>query len=82
MLALQPFFQRPDRAFHPSSLTQRFGRRAMVKAHQDVRALEILEEKARAVWQSEADREERVFLDDLRSSAGLLASPASAGGES
>ena len=57
-------------------------RRAMVKAHQDVRALEILEEKARVDWQAEADREERVFLDDLRPSAGLLASPASAGGES
>ncbi len=53
----------------------------MVKAHQDVRALEILHEKAKVAWQVEADREERVFLDDLRPSAGLLASPASAGGE-
>ncbi|HOX05748.1 MAG TPA: flagellar export protein FliJ [Planctomycetota bacterium] len=53
-------------------------RRAMVKAHQDVRALEILEEKARTAWQAEADREERVFLDDLRPVSGLLASPASA----
>jgi flagellar export protein FliJ len=57
-------------------------RRSMVKAHQNVRALEILEERARSEWQAEADREERVFLDDLRSPSGLLASPASAGGES
>ncbi len=57
-------------------------RRAMVKAHQDVRALEILREKARAEWQAGADREERAFLDDLHPAAGLLASPASAGGES
>jgi flagellar export protein FliJ len=56
-------------------------RRSMVKAQQDVRALEILRDKSRAAWQSEADREERVFLDDLRPSAGLLVSPASAGGE-
>jgi flagellar export protein FliJ len=54
-------------------------RQAMIKAHQDVRALEILREKALAVWQYEADREERVFLDDLRPAATLLA--AAAGGE-
>lgn len=57
-------------------------RREMIKAQQNVRALEILEEKARKLWQQEADREERVFLDDLRVSQGLLASPSSAGGES
>ena len=56
-------------------------RRSMVKAQQDVRALEILQDKARVAWQSEADREERVFLDDLHPSAGLLVSPASTGGE-
>ena len=56
-------------------------RRNMVKAHQNVRALEILEDKALKAWQAEADREERVFLDDLRSPAGLLASPVRAGGE-
>jgi flagellar export protein FliJ len=56
-------------------------RRAMVTAHQDVRALEILREKALAVWQYEADREERVFLDDLRPSAVLLGPPTAAGGE-
>jgi hypothetical protein len=54
----------------------------MVKAHQNVRALEILRGKAQAAWQYEADREERVFLDDLRLSPGLLASPTTAGGES
>jgi flagellar export protein FliJ len=57
-------------------------RRVMVKAHQNVRALEILREKAQAAWQYQADREERVFLDDLRLSPGLLVSPTSAGGES
>jgi len=57
-------------------------RRGMVKAHQNVRALEILREKAQAAWQYQADREERVFLDDLRLSPGLLVSPTSAGGES
>lgn len=55
-------------------------RQAMIKAHQDVRALEILREKALAVWQYEADREERVFLDDLRPAATLLTA-AAAGGE-
>ena len=56
-------------------------RRAMVKARQNARALEILREKAQAAWQYQADREERVFLDDLRLSPGLLVSPSSAGGE-
>ena len=56
-------------------------RRKMVKAHQNVRALEILEDKSRAAWAAEADREERVFLDDLRTPRGLLASPVQAGGE-
>ena len=57
-------------------------RRVTVKARQNVRALEILREKAQAAWQYQADREERVFLDDLRLSPGLLVSPTSAGGES
>lgn len=56
-------------------------RRHMVKAHQNMRALEILEEKSLKAWQAEADREERNFLDDLHAPAGLLASPAQAGGE-
>jgi len=55
-------------------------RKAMVKARQDVRALEILREKALAEWQAEADREERNFLDDLRPAAGLLEPPVTAGG--
>ena len=55
-------------------------RKAMVKARQDVRALEILREKALAQWQAEADREERNFLDDLRPAATLLEPPMAAGG--
>ncbi len=55
-------------------------RKAMVKARQDVRALEILREKALKQWQADADREERNFLDDLRPAAGLLEPPTAAGG--
>ena len=44
----------------------------MVKARQDVRALERLREKAWRAWQTEADREERAFLDEVRPARGLL----------
>ncbi len=53
----------------------------MVKAQRDVRALEILREKALKQWKTGANREERRVLDDLQLASGLLGSPAALGGE-
>jgi flagellar export protein FliJ len=56
-------------------------RRALIRARQGVRALELLREKALREWRTAAGREERAFLDDLQLTAGLLVPPAAAGGE-
>jgi flagellar FliJ protein len=56
-------------------------RASMTRARQNVRALEILREKAVAEWKRQANREERRFLDDLRPVAGMLKSPMVLGGE-
>jgi flagellar export protein FliJ len=56
-------------------------RGAMIKARQNVRALEILREKSFKEWRSVANREERRFLDDLSPAAGLLEPPVAMGGE-
>jgi flagellar export protein FliJ len=56
-------------------------RRAMIRARQNVRALEILREKALREWRAAAGREERAFLDNLQLTAGLLVPPTAAGGE-
>ena len=56
-------------------------RREMVKARRDVRALEILREKAQKAWRTAANREERRVLDDLQVASGLLGTPAALGGE-
>jgi len=56
-------------------------RRGMVKARRDVRALEILREKALRQWKKAAAREERRVLDDLQLAGGLLAAPTKLGGE-
>jgi flagellar biosynthesis chaperone FliJ len=53
----------------------------MVRARQEVRALERLREKALDAWRKEAGRAERRFLDDLRPAASLLTSPSSPGGK-
>lgn len=50
-------------------------RAELVRARQASRALEILKEKALRGWKSDADREERNFLDEIRPGASLLASP-------
>jgi flagellar export protein FliJ len=53
----------------------------MVKAQQNVRALELLREKAVKEWKAMAGREERRLLDDLQPTAGLLDSRVGLGGE-
>jgi flagellar export protein FliJ len=56
-------------------------RAEVVAARRDVRALEILRQKALKQWKQRAGREEQRMLDDLRTERGMLTSAAAPGGE-